>query len=448
MMLSVSKDMLRLAFGGLLGGAITLVAQPSMAAPPQADEAKPTAASADPDAAADPDAKAQPEADDPSKESGDDEAEEPGVAGSKQPTAESDSPGASGWGIGGKEPEGKYVPKGKTGKLKKLESDDEEEETTEKMPLRWPSPWSTYVDTVIGFGDMLVVNAPTGLTNVSPTASFVIGGKARFAEIWHASLRIGVASGANNGPRTAPAGIDRDPDSYKQIAMGGIELGTGADLKLSSSMRLPVAVSFAISPFGADMWANADNRGDVAKAVVLEAAAASRGWRDRSLFVHKRFSISPSVGWEWHKFVGGHQLDVAASTRLDLMFRIGGEDPPSGSDQLGTNEAAGEARTVATAWTLGAEAFYQLLDGMVQPGLRTWLAVMGAPDALGSVIDPSGAAFLVEPAVKGHFPLNKNKSFGIDANISGIFHLAGDALADENKAASMTGFRVGAGFFF
>src|SRR5687767_1697794 len=97
--------------------------------------------------------------------------------GEKKPDeAAVDTPDMGGWGVGGSEREGKYRPRGKTGKLKELEKEHggEEGKEAEAALPKLPPPGFAFLDTAIGFGELVVPTQTSGATGVTPTASFLI----------------------------------------------------------------------------------------------------------------------------------------------------------------------------------------------------------------------------------------------------------------------------------
>ena len=128
--------------------------------------------------------------------SDDDEAPTP----DPEPSGEGDTEGG-GWGVGGTEEEGRFKPRGKTGRLKELEDDQKDDEEDEDfVPPDIGAPGYAYLDTAIGFGDITIVAQDSGATNVTPTASFLIGLGYRIGEMWNLGIRFPISTGASDGP--------------------------------------------------------------------------------------------------------------------------------------------------------------------------------------------------------------------------------------------------------
>jgi len=351
-------------------------------------------------------------------------------------------PDTGGWGRGGEEPEGKYKPQGKTGKLKELEDDEQERIRDAEEPAELPPAGYAYLDTAFGFGDIRVVAHETDLTNITPTVSFLVGVGYRIGRTWELGIRYGISTGINNGPNTPTFAEARDPDSYTQIASGGIELAVKPHFELSRTLRLPIGLALTIPIGEGDTFAAHGERQKIGKVIVQEAAAASRGYEDRALFVHNRFGIGPSVGILFDKELGPGKLHVAAGTKAEIMVRTGGEEPPTG-EQLGDGEAQGELQDAAVSWTLGGGVFYDFFGGLLSPGVRMWLAVATSPEIKGSV-DPNKTSFVFEPNIRTHIPFTSSKKFGIDARVAWTLP-TGTVAGDDS---SIWGQRVTAGFFF
>ncbi len=352
-------------------------------------------------------------------------------------------PDTGGWGRGGEEPEGKYKPQGKTGKLKELEDDEQDRLRDSNEPAELPPAGYAYLDTAFGFGDIRVVAHETDVTSISPTVSFLVGVGYRIGRTWELGIRYGISTGINNGPDTPSFAEARDPDSYTQIASGGIEIGVKPHFELSRTLRLPIGLALTIPIGEGDTFASHNERQKIGKVIVQEAAAASRGYEDRALFVHSRFGISPSAGILFDKEMGPGKLQIAAGTKVEIMVRTGGNEPPTGA-QLGPAEAQGELQDAAVSWTLGGGLFYSFFDGLLNPGVRMWLAVATSPETKGS-IDPGGVSFVFEPNIRTHIPFTSSKKFGIDARVAWTLP-SGSIASDENSI--IWGQRVTAGFFF
>jgi len=355
---------------------------------------------------------------------------------------------ASTWGVGGEEVEGKYKPRGKTGKLAELEEEEEEERDIDEGPPDLAPPGFAYLDTAIGFGDILVVEHEQGATNVSPTASFLIGLGYRIGDEWLLYARFPISTGDSDGPLTPFRSGARNPDTFKQIATGAFELGVKPHFILNRDMRLPVGLAFAFPSAQGDMFADADNQADLGKKIVNLGAAASRGWEDRGLFASKRLTVTPSGGFFWKlPDVGPGHIRLEPETKVEIMIRTGGADPIP-QDQLPTGEQAGEANDVAVNWVLNLDSWYDLFDGALQLGLlRLRLAVGGAEETKGS-LNPSGAQFIYEPTVGSHIDFTDDESFGMDVRLGYMLPIGGELGGDGASNGSIGGLRMRAGFFF
>jgi hypothetical protein len=375
---------------------------------------------------------------------------QPGAA--PQPESESGS-----WGVGGDEPEGKYKPRGKTGKLKDLEEDEEvEEEEAEEGPPDLPPPGFAYLDTAIGFGDIVVVEYNTGATKITPTASFLIGVGYRIGDTWQLYARFPISTGEVDGPEEPFIETARNPDTFKQIATGAVEIGVKPHFILSRNLRLPAGLAIAFPSAQGDMYADADNQGDLGKRIVNLGAAASRGWEDRGLFASKRLTLTPSVGVLWQiPDLGPGKLRIGGDTKVEIMIATGGADPRERDLQTNINvedadndELNRKRNDVAVNWVLGGHVWYDFFGGLLSPGLRFWLAVGTAEETRGS-LDPGGAQFVFEPNIATHVSFLEDEAFGLDARI-GYMLPAGGELGGDNALvdASVGGLRITAGFFF
>lgn len=343
-----------------------------------------------------------------------------------------------GWGIGGKEEEGRYQPRGKTGKLKEMEEDEGEvTEDGTPAPTVLPPPGYAYLDTALGFGDTRVVVQPSGVTDATPTASFLIGLGYRIGDTWQIGARFPISTGENNGPNDPFIPDQRDPDNYKQIAVGGVELEAKPHFILSRTLRLPVGLAIVIPTQTGDLNADPDNRGDVGVAIVNQAANESRGWEDRALFSHKRFGIVPSVGL----LFDDSGFELGAMTKLEIMIRVGGNDPqppPPGYSEV-------ETRSASVNWVTGGKFFYGFFNGLLAPGLRLWLAV-GSMNDVTATQDYGGAQFVIEPNVKSDIPFTDDEMVGMTAGVGYTLPLGGH-LGGANDA-STGALRIKLGMFF
>ncbi|MBW2525884.1 MAG: hypothetical protein JRI23_17005 [Deltaproteobacteria bacterium] len=345
-------------------------------------------------------------------------------------------PDLGGWGVGGKEEEGRYKPRGKTGKLKEMESEEADDREEAEGPPILPPPGYAYLDTAIGFGETRVVVQRTGNTDITPTASFLIGLGYRIGDTWSVGARFPISTGENNGPIVPPPERERDPDAYKQIAIGGIEVAARPEFILNRTMRVPASLALVIPTQSGDMNADPDNRADIGMATVNQAAAASRGYVDRALFQHKRFGIVPGVGFTYDDGT----LEAGAETKIEILIRTGGEDPQETPD----NVAQVETRGAVANWVLGGRFFYGFFDGLLTPGLHLWLVAGSAADFTPAQ-DYSGALFVFEPWVKSDIPFTEDGMVGLNLGVGA--DIPAGTLGGTNEAA-VYGLRIRTGLFF
>ncbi|MEM9693439.1 MAG: hypothetical protein AAGA56_12895 [Myxococcota bacterium] len=362
-----------------------------------------------------------------------------------------DDSGVGNWGRGGVDDEpGRYRPQGKTGKLAEIDEEKEKEEEVVSGPPDLPPPGFFNVDTVIGFGDITVIQNPGGATDVTPTASHVINFGYRFAEMWDVYARIPVSSGAIDGPgeSTLDSDLAQDPDAFTQIAFGAVGVGATATIFLSRDLWLPLGLELDFPSGQGDPFPAADNRAALGRAHVQQAAAASRGWEDRGLFAYNRFTVTPKVGVKYDfRDVGPGRLRVAADTKVEIMARTGGSDPLT-ADQLSDGAVVASYNDVAINFVLGAQAGYELWEGLLTPGLRFWIPYATSFESSES-LDPGGAGLVFEPSVSTHVPILEDDALGFDGKISLIAPAAGE-LASGNASfpTGILGFRILAGLFF
>ena len=357
-------------------------------------------------------------------------------------------PMEGGWGVGGDEPEGKFGPQGKTGKLKELEDEQEEEEqSASKGPAELPPPGFAYLDTAIGFGDIDVSMHDQGPTNVTPTASFLIGLGYRIGDEWLVYARFPISTGESNGPRDPAIEGARDPDSYKQIATGAFELGVKPHFILSRNVRLPVGLAIDFPSATGDMFAPLGEKEDLGKRIVNLGAAASRGWEDRGLFASKRITFTPSAGLiAIAPDVGPDgRLRFVADMKWEIMIATGGAEPPPPADATLTPQ---ERNDVALNWVTGGQVWWDLWKGLLSPGVKLWLAVATPEESRGTVINHGGAQLVFEPNIATHIPFVGEDDFGMDARVGYMLPMAGDLAGGGAFDSSIGGLRLTAGFFF
>jgi hypothetical protein len=372
-----------------------------------------------------------------------------GAEGEKKPDeAAVDTPDMGGWGVGGSEREGKYKPRGKTGKLKELEKEHGGEEGkggAEATALpKLPPPGFAFLDTAIGFGELVVPTQTSGATKVTPTASFLIKVGYR-VDIWQIYARFPISTGESNGPREPLFAGARDPDIYKQIAPGGVELGVKPFIPVAP-FHLPVGLAVSFPSAQGDLFADLDSREKVGQAIVNKAAAASRGWEDRSIFAYNRLGIIPSFG-VWGKYpVGPGEIEWAPETKVEIMIKVLGNDPDparfSADDQLP------EVNTVAVSWffdPLGMH--YHFFDGLLAPGARLWFTVSNSEETQGS-INTDGFQAVIEPRVKTHVSFTEDKIVGLDAYLAYMVPISGELGGDNPFDTGIGGLRIGAGLWF
>jgi hypothetical protein len=353
-------------------------------------------------------------------------------------------PDLGGWGVGGKDDAGKFGPRGKTGKLKELEQEAKEEGP--EAPRVLPPPGFAYLDTVIGFGSIRVVANRGDATSITPTASFLIGLGYRIGDIWALGARFPISTGASNGPAEPYYAGRRDPDSYKQIAIGNVELELRPTFTLTRTLSLPIGLAAVLPSAAGDFNPVPESRAQIGQAIVNEAAAQSRGWEDRALFAHKRGAVVPSIGIGFKD--GGYEFEAA--TKVEIMIKAGWMENPEETNPVDEfSRRAGDqqalVRAVTWNWVLGASFFYGFFDGLLAPGARLWLAA-GSVGDYKEIEDYSGAQLELEPAVKTNIPFTEDKAVGMEArlgyNIPLGLHLGG------KDNAFVSGLRVRAGLYF
>jgi hypothetical protein len=262
--------------------------------------------------------------------------------------------------------------------------------------------------------------------------SFLFGVQYRAWEIWTLGLRLPYSTGSLKGP------LPSDVDDYNTFALGNLEVSVRPSFQVSRRLRIPAGIAFSLPISSGDAFADpAVDAGAVAQALVNQAADASRGWEESALFASKRFGLIPSVGVTYDRGA----LRLAAQTKLEIMIKTGGNDPDAG---VHSSQAGAELHDPSTNWVTGASVFYDLLDGKVSPGLRTWLAVKTLPFSKGTR-DFSGAQFVLEPTVNGTFPISG--TFAIKAGLSFVIPVSGP-VGGRDFGAAMYGMRLQAGAVF
>ncbi len=370
-------------------------------AAPQAPPTRPTDLEIDPDAAKK----------DPAKEA------------APLPPADKDS-----WGVGGKDQEGEWAP----GAQRKKAAADKAEEEDDKAPVVLPPAANIQVDAVLGFGGINVVtDQPQTATKVT-VVSILPAITYRFGDVWTVGLRMPFSTGSTKGPLGAI-------DKYDQYALGNLEVLVRPAFQLTRRLRLPVQFAFLPPTASGQYFVEANDTGSVARAIVNQAAASSRGWEENALFASKRVGLVPGVGLTYDR--GAAHLGV--TTKLEVMVKAGGNEPqePNIKSVTSVNPGVGLHGTV-TNWVTSLSFFYDLFDGKLTPGLRAWLAVNSAP-VTDATVDYSGAQFVLEPDLLTKIPIGKVTIHGGLAGIIPIGgHLGGGA------GASMGGLKLRAGLLF
>jgi hypothetical protein len=352
----------------------------------------------------------------------DDEAEPPaseeGASGATEGSPTEEAPksddGAGNWGVGGTESEGRFKPSGKTGRLKELEDAEEKERVTAATPLKMGGPGNVWVDAVLApSGSIIVPIQEVGpATAVAPGVSFLVGASYRIRDKWEIGARFGVGSAATDGPRTPLLDGARDPDGFKQIATGNAELSLRPFFKLTPTTVLPIGLALVLPTAMGEMFADPDSRIELARWNVNQASAAMRGWEDRAMWEPNRFGIVPSAALIYQRPMGAGalagELTLEARTKFEIMVLTGGKDP---SVDPTTKSAVGSVKDVALNWVLGGNATYSMFGGLLQPGVRAWLAYATPTSTLGT-LDNAGAQFVLEPGVATAVRFNPQQENG------------------------------------
>ncbi|MEO5727094.1 MAG: hypothetical protein ABI134_00325 [Byssovorax sp.] len=330
------------------------------------------------------------------------------------PPAEADA-----WGVGGKDEEGTYAP----GKKKKVTEVDDD-----KTPRVLGPPAAVSLDMLVGLGAMRDVTNDSGVTDLT-VLSFVFGLQYRFGE----SLTIGARFPYSTGSIKGPGGA---ADDYNTFAIGNLELRGRYAFNLTRRISLPVELALYFPSASGDLFADANDQGARAQALVNQAAAYSRGFEENPLFASKRMGIRIGAGVAYDK----NEIHVEGHTRLDIMGKTGGNEP-----------VAAELHTPNTTWLTGASFFYDFFGGKLTPGLRAWLAVTTLPLFAGTR-DYSGAQLVLEPDITTRIPLNAAGSLAVRGGLGYVIPVAG-ALGGGQKigadnSGSTGGLRVHAEFQF
>jgi hypothetical protein len=326
------------------------------------------------------------------------------------------------WGVGGKDEEGRFAPGGK----KDPKGDAKEEDDG---PVDLGHAGSASIDIVVGFGEMNELLNDASIPSEAAIFSFLFGVHYRAWDIWTMGLRLPYSTGTIKG---------EGHDDYNTFALGNLELSVSPSFELSRRIRLPVGIALTLPVASGDPFANpAVDPGSIAQSLINDGADAARGLEETSLFAYGRFGLVPSVGAMYDR----GSLHLAAQTKLELMFRTGGEDP---NVTIHSSHELAEIHDPAVNWVTRASASYDFLDGKVAPVLRMWLAVGGEAATKGTR-DFSGAQFALEPGVIAKFPVTD--TIAIRGGLSFIIP-AGGPVGGQFFGASMTGLRLQAGVLF
>ncbi|MBM4375998.1 MAG: hypothetical protein FJ095_13010 [Deltaproteobacteria bacterium] len=354
--------------------------------------------------------------------------------------APSSSEDLGNWGVGGTESDGQFKPRGKTGKLKEAEPEETTEAPASVTPVELGGRGKVWLDTSLApSGSMIVpIQEYDGLkfpTEIAPGVSYVMGANYRvrvdnpmLPDRWEVGGRFGLSNAYVNGPRQVQieGASSRDPDGYRQIATGNLELSFRPFFNLSPSLVLPVGLAVVLPTAMGDSFALPNDRVDLARWVVNQASSTMRGWEDRALFAPKRFSLVPSAEVVHQRAIGSGVLTLQGRTKVELMILTGGLDPiqyasvtgktpPSKATAGSPTNFNAEIPDVAVNWVLGGEANYAMFDGLVAPGLRAWFAystplvIVSTTEALDQGVGDGGAQFVLEPAVATNVLLSSAK---------------------------------------
>jgi hypothetical protein len=348
------------------------------------------------------------------------------------------------WGVGGKDEEGKFAPG-----TEKKEKDEaaKKAKVEEEKPVGLGPERAFNVDWVTGFGSIHdITNDASGTTNgktLVTSMSFLFSFSLRFAEIWTVGARFPFSQASLAGPGNGTLGAT---DVAKTIAPGNLEIYARPSFQLTPRLRLPAQVSFYFPSGQGDLLG--DTTQDyvaVEQALVNMAASAARGWEEMPLFFPHRFGFRAAPGITYDT----ESIHFAAGTGIDLMAKVGGNDPGPSHGRIGTNGQGGLVRSTAYAWVTKASFFYGFAvgPGFIEPGLRAWLTYAKLPWYL-PVSDDSGPQFVLEPAVNARFALNEAKSLWINSRLGFIAPVAGPLGNSPVVGASIKGFRVNAEFGF
>jgi hypothetical protein len=309
------------------------------------------------------------------------------------------------WGVGGKEEQGKFAPGSDEEKKKKEEEKAKEEATpTDLGPVR-----SAYIEWVSGFGSIFDPTNNTDKTSIT-AQSFIFAFSWRVADIWTLGARFPFSQANITGPARLGA-----PDIFKTVSAGNLELYVRPSFQISPRLRVPAQVALDFPSAQGDLFGDTSmDQVTRSQALVNLAASASRGWEEMPLFTPHRFSVRAGAGITYDT----EHVHVAADTDLDLMVRVGGNDPIATTCPIGVTC---QVRNPALAWILRGSFFYgfEVGPGYIEPGVRAFFVYTQAP-WYGQNNDDSGPQFVLEPAVYARYPVNEAKSMWVKGGVGFI----------------------------
>jgi len=310
-------------------------------------------------------------------------------------------PEAGAWGVGGKDEEGKYAPGGHGG-----EKPDEKTPAGKELPPdELGPPGAGMADAVVGFGETRDVLNDANATSVT-LVSFIFGLRYRFGKTVAFSMRMPIASGSVNGPQGGA-------DDHKAFTVGNFEIAGRPTFQVTNRLRLPVGLALDIPVASGDPFPEANKLGEIPQWNMNYAAAATRGFEENALFASKRFGLIPSVGLLYDK----QAIHAGLTTKLEMMFKTGGGDPPSSS--------SAKYHDPNTDWVTAVSFFYDLFGGKLALGLRTWLAVAALPLSSGTS-EYSGVKWCAEPDLIAKLPLNEKGTIAVQGGVGYILPIAGN----------------------
>ena len=318
------------------------------------------------------------------------------------------------WGVGGKDEEGKFVP----GKPKGAATTEDD-----GGPRVLGLPGAGSIDMVVGFGSMRDVTNDIDLTKLT-VLSFVFGFQFRLGDSLTLGARFPYSTGSIEGPKGAI-------DDFNTFAVGNLEVSGRYDIELTRRLTLPIEAAIYFPTASGDLFADSNDQGARAQALLNQAASYSRGFEENPLFASKRMGIRFGGGVAYEK----REVHIEGHTRLDIMGKTGGNAPAS------IDGIVPELHSPNTTWLTGGSFFYDLLGGKITPGVRAWLAVTTLPVFAGTR-DYSGAQLVLEPDVYGRLPLNALGSLVLRGGLGYVLPIAG-ALGGGQKIGAQDSGSVG-----